>query len=444
MALPYVRLFGNARVEIGAQQIRPRPTTAAVLARLVIADNEPVTVEEIFHDVWAARGPRVQREDRVCVQKRILELRRILDPGRPGESSRILRTERGRVSAYRLVLDHERVDILQFQDLVRRAGQAVPATSLELLTRAIDLWRGRPLFDVADRSFAAPVVSRLVTLRHAARWQMMDAYVHLGLADRALRVGEELSQDSPGNSELSGVLSELRGRLQGGSGGEVLRQDLAGSGASLVIARGDLFAQDDAHLVVGFTDTFDTATDHDLIISRQSVQGQLLHRLYDDDRARLDRELKTALRHVTPEGVETRSAKRRGKLTRYPPGTVAVLHQRGRCVFAVAYSHMGNNLVADSSLDRLELGLDLLWKAVYLHGQRKPVALPLLGSGLARIDGVEREKLLRTITRSFLRSSRSRPFCPELRIVIQPAELGKINMLSVGKMMRETDSVPGR
>lgn len=48
---------------------------------------------------------------------------------------------------------------------------------------------------------------------------------------------------------------------------------------------GDLFRQK-GHLVIGFSDTFDTQIPD--VISRESVQGQLLDRLYLGDVARLD------------------------------------------------------------------------------------------------------------------------------------------------------------
>ena len=52
-----------------------------------------------------------------------------------------------------------------------------------------------------------------------------------------------------------------------------------GSASPWWSAAGDLFDEADANLVVGFADTFDTATENDAVISRASVQGQLLDRL---------------------------------------------------------------------------------------------------------------------------------------------------------------------
>ena len=122
---------------------------------------------------------------------------------------------------------------------------------------------------------------------------------------------------------------------------------------------GDLF-DEDTHLVVGFSDTFDTSTADAQIVSNTTVQGQLLHRRYGGDHKRLDRELQSALARHTPVTVEKRDAKRRGKLTRFPIGTVAVLGRPGHHIFAVAYSHMGNDLVARTTVDDLWLSLSLV------------------------------------------------------------------------------------
>lgn len=119
---------------------------------------------------------------------------------------------------------------------------------------------------------------------------------------------------------------------------------------TVVIKVGDLL-DEQAHLVVGFSDTFDTDSDADVILNRSSLQGQLLARVYGGDRARLDGELSKALAHVTPVSVETRAAKQKGKLKRYPIGTVALIRPSDRRVYAVAYSRMGADPTAHSSMN---------------------------------------------------------------------------------------------
>ena len=202
---------------------------------------------------------------------------------------------------------------------------------------------------------------------------------------------------------------------------------------------GDLFEQD-AHLVVGFSDTFDTSVVGTRLINPASVQGQLLQRLYDGDVAALDREIAAALHGLQPALIERRGAKPAGKLKRYPIGTVAVLGPKSRLLFAVAYSNMGPGGTAASSADLLWRGLSGLWDAVYSHGERGPVAMPLVGSGLARVDSLDQETLIRMILISYIAASRSRLVSRELRIIVRPAEARVLNLREIRAFVRSLDA----
>lgn len=205
-------------------------------------------------------------------------------------------------------------------------------------------------------------------------------------------------------------------------------------GMSVVVEGGDLFEKQ-AHLVVGFTDTFDTTVDKHGVINGASVQGQLLDRWYGGDARRLDREIGTALTGAEPMSLETRQSKRRGKLTRYPIGTVAVLGDARRLVFAVAYSRLGNDLVARSSVEEFWFSLNRLWDAVYQRAQHESVAMPLLGAGLARLDFLDEETILRLILLSFVVHSRERSVCRELCVVIRPPLLDRIDLREIGAFL---------
>jgi hypothetical protein len=198
---------------------------------------------------------------------------------------------------------------------------------------------------------------------------------------------------------------------------------------------GDLFDQP-GQLMVGFTTTFDTDTTDDLVISESAVQGQLLHRFYDGDREQLDEDLEHALRQHHPIAVESPADKRLGKLTRYQLGTVAVLSRMNRRIFCCAYSEMGNDLVARSTVDQLWASLGLLWSAVAEYGKLAPLTMPIVGSDLARIDPLDRENLLKLILMSFVARSRERLFCKELRIVVHPKDFGEINLTQVAAYLR--------
>ena len=204
---------------------------------------------------------------------------------------------------------------------------------------------------------------------------------------------------------------------------------------TVVVEAGDVFDQP-AHLVVGFCDTFDTASAAGEVINAASVQGQLLLRRYEGDVRRLDAELVAALAGVTPVGREDRERKPLGKLDRYPLGTVAVLGARPRLVFGIAYSRIGNDCVAASSVEDLWLGLGRLWDALHRHAQLEAVAMPLVGSGLSRLDHLDQDSLLRLILMSFIARSREGAVCRELRVIVRPADLERIDMREVGAFLR--------
>jgi hypothetical protein len=204
---------------------------------------------------------------------------------------------------------------------------------------------------------------------------------------------------------------------------------------TVTIRVGDLF-EERAHLVVCFTDTFDTSTTEDRVISSATVQGQLVHRRYGGNHRALDRELQSALSKRAPVCTEKRDVKRWGKRNRFPVGTVAVLGKPGRHIFAVAYGRMGNDLVTRSSVDDLWLGLSRLWDAVYEHGERLPVAMPVVGAGLARIDGLNQLNLVKLILLSFMAHSHPARLTRELRVVIRTSDLNRIDLRAVALFLR--------
>lgn len=204
---------------------------------------------------------------------------------------------------------------------------------------------------------------------------------------------------------------------------------------TVTVKAGDLF-DENAHIVVGFTDTFDTDITDDLVINRRSVQGQVLLRRYGGDIGRLDAELDAALATTPVAGKVTRSSKPVGKLSRYPIGTVATVGPPEHRVFAVAYSRMGTDLVARSGVEDLWHSLARIWDAAFRHAQQGRIAIPLVGTDLARIDWLDRESLLRMVLLSFVARSRQQLVCRELVIVLQPSDFERIDLLELDAFLR--------
>ncbi|MFC1409600.1 macro domain-containing protein [Streptacidiphilus sp. N1-12] len=204
---------------------------------------------------------------------------------------------------------------------------------------------------------------------------------------------------------------------------------------TVTVEVGDLF-EHRSHLVVGFSDTFDTDVSGDLLVARRSVQGQLLTRVYGGDTAVLDTALDAALAQVTPVGTEARADKPDGKLVRYPLGTVAVLSESGRRIFCSAYGRMGNDLVVNSGTEQLWHSLTRIWDAHHVHGQRGPTAMPIVGSDLARINSMDRGSLLKLILLSFVSRSRDGVVSSALTIVVHPRDYYRIDMLELDVFLR--------
>jgi hypothetical protein len=222
-----------------------------------------------------------------------------------------------------------------------------------------------------------------------------------------------------------------------------VRRDFTHPDMTVAIETGDLFDYPE-HIVIGFCDTFDTAVGDGGPVSAVSVQGQMLERIYHADTEQLDRDLATALRGVRPDSWETQKSKPSGKLARYPLGTVAALRDGSRLIFAAAYSRLGNDGVARSSVEDLWLSLNRLWDAVYQYGQQEAVAVPLIGAGLARLNFLGAEDILRLILLSFVVRSRERRVCRELHVIIGPADLCKIDIAEATAFLQSLGATASR
>ncbi|WP_307787149.1 macro domain-containing protein [Streptomyces musisoli] len=441
-----VSVLGPLRLDVNGVPVRLTPLTARLLARLVAAEGEAVTVRRLYRDVWqqTVRLPHQDLRNRNEVQKRILELRRAFDLAGPGHGARIVRTgqlptARGAESTYRLALDDGELDSAEFVRLVGEALRAAPAPAVRLLAEALRLWCGRPLAEVQDEEFAAAPVRRLTQLRETALRELIAGHTALGRYDLALPVAEQTAGERPDDPEAAATLARLSARLRERHGAELLRHTLRGLRVDVVVVRGDLFDQDDANLVVGFSDTFDTFAD-DVVISRESVQGQLVDRLFEGRHRLLDHKLRQALKEFTPLATESVRDKRRGRRTRYPIGTAVAVPAGRRRVFAVAYSRLGNDLRARSAPADLRLSLERLWTSVALHGLFKPVAMPLIGAGLSRLVELDRTQLLLLIVETFTHSLRHDPaVCSELRIVLRADDLERTDLSAVDAFLRTVD-----
>lgn len=196
------------------------------------------------------------------------------------------------------------------------------------------------------------------------------------------------------------------------------------------VIEGDLFDQQ-GHLAVGMSDTFDTAIP--TIIDRKSVQGQFLDRHFNGDVAALDRRLTDALADVTAIGTVAKE----GKTDRFPLGTVAVIREATRCFFCVAYTVMNEHNEARGTPGGVWTALDNLWREVSRHGNGGRLSIPVIGGGQARMSQVlPQQDSIRFVVLSFLLASRVEKICDELVIVVRPSDFRKLDRLELQAFLR--------
>lgn len=207
------------------------------------------------------------------------------------------------------------------------------------------------------------------------------------------------------------------------------RQQFLAENVTVRLVVGDLFEQN-APALVGMTTTFDTETG---IIEKNSVQGNLLRVIYGDSQPRLDAALTAAL-GTTPT-VDT--IVKPGKQDVYPVGTVAILPGQGDIrYYCVAYTSMDEHNRAKGTIRGILDSLDNVWDAIDRNGNGDPICVPLLGQGQSRIPELTAEVAVRLIAFSFLLRTRRERFSRELRIVIHPQEVMKVDLTEFQAFLR--------
>ena len=173
------------------------PKQRAALAILLLHANRVVSVERLADDLYAGAPPVTAVTQ---VQRQVSELRKVL-------GAAAIET---RSPGYVLHVEPDRLDLDRFERWTHEAGQAHNrsdhATAVELAAKALELWRGAPLADVAYEPFAQTAIGRLEELRLAALEQRFEAELALGRHASVLAELEALVWDNPLRERLRGLL----------------------------------------------------------------------------------------------------------------------------------------------------------------------------------------------------------------------------------------------
>ena len=180
----------DVELPLGGRQHR------ALLARLLVDANRPVSVDRLLLDLW---GDDLPASARGSLQALVSRLRGALEPGRkPTDPARVLVT---RAPGYALEVPVDSIDAERFVTLSEQGRQLLaagrPHEALERVEEALSLWRGEVLADLADTAFIAPSVVRLEGLRYEARENRAAALLATGATASAINQLESLTDDDP-------------------------------------------------------------------------------------------------------------------------------------------------------------------------------------------------------------------------------------------------------
>src|SRR3954469_18914021 len=162
----------------------PRQKHRALLAALLLRAGEVVPADRLIGDLWGEDAPSSAR---ASLQNFVSQLRRTLGPD-------ALVTRQG---GYVLQVGPRDSDLARFKQLVAEAGEATGDDRVAALRRALALWRGPPLADLAFEPFAALEIVRLEELRTAAQEELVDAELAQGRGPELVATLEALIAEYP-------------------------------------------------------------------------------------------------------------------------------------------------------------------------------------------------------------------------------------------------------
>jgi predicted ATPase/DNA-binding SARP family transcriptional activator len=163
------RILGPLEVIDSDNPVSLAGAQRSLLALLLLSANEVVSADRLIEELW---GGEVPESGRSALQVRISQLRKSLG----GARGRIVT----RPAGYLLRVDPDELDLYGFERLVREADRSEPAEAAEKLREALSMWRGPPLVDLSDASFAQPAIRRLEEQRLAALEKRVEADLALG------------------------------------------------------------------------------------------------------------------------------------------------------------------------------------------------------------------------------------------------------------------------
>lgn len=177
-------------------------------------------------------------------------------------------------------------------------------------------------------------------------------------------------------------------------------------------------------IVIPTCSTFDTLTE-DEFISKGSIQGQFQSRILKNDIQTLNLAIKKDLdkngyKYIIDKDKST------GKRERYSIGAVSKFTHGNKHYYFLAIADVNScGKVINGKFDNITLALEGFWNYMSMYGHTENIAIPLIGTGKAGIQGITREQVIKTEIVSFLAFNQDKKVTERLEIYIHPEDLIK-------------------
>jgi DNA-binding SARP family transcriptional activator len=176
----------------------------ALLALLLLHPNETLSTDRLIDELWGERPPANATK---TMQVHISRLRKALSAGAGNASEGVVVTRGG---GYELRLDPEQLDAHRFERLMAEGRSELaggrPQRAVSALERALSLWRGAALAELAYEPFAQREIARLDDMRVAALEQLIEAKLALGAHAEVVEQLEVLIGEHPYRERLRAQL----------------------------------------------------------------------------------------------------------------------------------------------------------------------------------------------------------------------------------------------
>jgi DNA-binding SARP family transcriptional activator len=193
-SLMAVRVLGP--LDVGAESLGPRERT--ILAALIVRRGSTVHPAELADAWWGDELPATWSQQ---VRNSVSRIR--LKLGR--DAVQTVATE------YRLGVDPETIDAVRFERLVSSARalglQGEHDRAVDAYRRALGMWRGAPLQDVASWEPGVAEAQRLLEIRSSVEEELLDARLRTGEHRAILPDAERLVREQPLREDRWAILA---------------------------------------------------------------------------------------------------------------------------------------------------------------------------------------------------------------------------------------------